>query len=216
MNKQKSGALSEAEQFEKIKTRIYDASKTACREIAREIETLIREKQNKGELTVLGLATGSTPVNLYRELIKLCKDKGLSFKDVHTFNLDEYYPIEKNHRESYNRFMHEQLFQHIDIPKKNIHLIDGSISRQDVFTSCQEYENAIKAIGGIDLQILGIGRTGHIGFNEPGSTRDTRTRLVSIDSLTRLDAARDFLGEINCSFLNLIFLDRMILCQQVP
>ena len=197
MNKQKSGALSEAEQFEKIKTRIYDASKTACRGIAREIDTLIREKQNKGEPTVLGLATGSTPVNLYRELIKLHNDEGLSFKNVHTFNLDEYYPIEKNHRESYNRFMHEQLFQHIDIPKKNIHLFDGSISRQDVFTSCQEFENAIKAIGGIDLQILGIGRTGHIGFNEPGSTRDTRTRLVSIDRLTRLDAARDFLGEIN-------------------
>jgi glucosamine-6-phosphate deaminase len=197
MKKQKNSALLEAEQFEKIKTRIYDNSNTACRGIAREIDTLIREKQNKGESAVLGLATGSTPVNLYRELIKLHKDEGLSFKNVHTFNLDEYYPIEKNHRESYNRFMHEQLFHHIDIPKNNIHLIDGNISRQDVFTSCQEYENAITAIGGIDLQILGIGRTGHIGFNEPGSTRDTRTRLVSIDRVTRLDAARDFLGEIN-------------------
>ena len=197
MNKPKSHSKSEAEQFEKIKTRIYASSKLASRGIAREIDTLIREKQIRGDITVLGLATGSTPVSLYRELIKLHKDEGLSFKNVHTFNLDEYYPLEKNHRESYNRFMHEQLFQYINIPKKNIHLSDGSISRQEVFTSCQKYEEAIKAIGGIDLQIIGIGRTGHIGFNEPGSTRDSRTRLVSIDRLTRLDAARDFLGEIN-------------------
>lgn len=197
MNKPTSNSQSEGEQFEKIKTRIYANSNFACRGLAREIDTLIREKQNKEETTILGLATGSTPVNLYRELIQLHKKEGLSFKNVHTFNLDEYFPIEKNHRESYSRFMHEQLFQHIDIPKKNIHLIDGSISRQDIFTSCQEFEDEIKAMGGIDLQILGIGHTGHIGFNEPGSTRDSCTRLVSIDRLTRLGAARDFLGEIN-------------------
>lgn len=197
MNNFKNSPSSELEQFEKVKTKIYNDSKTACRKIAEEIKTLILKKQKEDKPTVLGLATGSTPVNLYRELIMLHNNEGLSFKNVHTFNLDEYYPIKKNHRESYNRFMHEHFFQHIDIPKSNIHLIDGSISRQDIFIFCQEYEHAIKAIGGIDLQLLGIGRTGHIGFNEPGSSKDTLTRIVSIDRLTRLDAARDFLGEIN-------------------
>ncbi|MDI1319795.1 MAG: glucosamine-6-phosphate deaminase, partial [bacterium] len=150
-----------------------------------------------GQATVLGLATGSTPVRLYRQLIRLHHEEGLSFKRVITFNLDEYYGLPRNHPESYWRFMHEQLFNHIDIAPENVHVPDGMVARAGVFAWCHDYEDKIRAAGGLDLQILGIGRTGHIGFNEPGSSRESHTRLVTLDSLTRRDAARDFLGEAN-------------------
>src|SRR5690606_14309775 len=127
----------------------------------------------------------------------LHREEGLSFKRVITFNLDEYYGLPPTHPESYRRFMQEQFFNHIDIPAEAIHVPDGLVARADVFASCQAYEQAIRDAGGIDLQILGIGRTGHIGFNEPGSSRDCRTRLITLDALTRRDAARDFLGEAN-------------------
>jgi len=187
----------EAEQFEKIPTRIFDSADAAARTLANRIAEIIREKAGKGEQAVLGLATGSTPVRLYQQLIRMHKEDGLSFKNVVTFNLDEYYGLNRDHPESYYRFMQEQLFSHIDIPQENVHVPPGNIERKDAFGACQEYEAAIKKFGGIDLQVLGIGRTGHIGFNEPGSTVDSRTRLVTLDSLTRRDAARDFLGEEN-------------------
>src|SRR5213075_314804 len=165
--------------------------------VAQEIADLIREKAAKRQTCVLGLATGSTPTAVYGELVRLHKEEGLSFKNVITFNLDEYYPIRPDELQSYHRFMRENLFDHVDIEKKNIHIPDGMIPREQVFEFCQRYEKAIREAGGIDLQILGIGRTGHVGFNEPGSPRDSRTRLITLDKVTRLDAASDFFGETN-------------------
>lgn len=192
-----SATAPETEQLERIPTRVYPEANVASKELAAEIAALIRRKEAAGERAVLGLATGSTPVRLYRELIRLHQEEGLSFANVLTFNLDEYYGLERSHPESYWQFMQQQLFSHLDLPAENIHLPDGTVPRSEVYAHCREYEAAIEAAGGIDLQILGIGRTGHIGFNEPGSGAESRTRLVTLDSLTRRDAARDFLGEAN-------------------
>jgi glucosamine-6-phosphate deaminase len=188
---------SAAEQFEKIKTVIYPAAQDACAALAREVRDLIQQRQATGRDVVLGLATGSTPVPFYRELIRLHKEEGLSFKNVITFNLDEYFGLGRDHPESYWQFMHSQLFNHIDLPKDNIHVPNGTVAMEDVFASCEQYEKQIDAAGGLDLQILGIGRTGHIGFNEPGSSKESRTRLIALDHLTRRDAASDFQGEEN-------------------
>ena len=188
---------SETEQRERIPTQIHASADEACRVLAAEIATLIRQHDAAGKPTVLGLATGSTPVRLYRELIRLHREEGLSFKRVITFNLDEYYGLSATHPESYRQFMATQLFDHIDLPPQNAHVPDGMVTRTEMFAWCRSYEEKIRAAGGIDLQVLGIGRTGHIGFNEPGSGRDSRTRLVTLDGLTRRDAARDFLGEAN-------------------
>lgn len=183
--------------FEKLSTTVFSEISMAIQSLAGEIASLIRERADKGQTVVMGLATGSTPVPLYRELIRMHREDKLSFENVITFNLDEYYPLEPGHPESYHRFMHEQLFDHIDIPADNIHIPCGNCSREEVFGKCADYEAAIEAHGGIDIQILGIGRTGHIGFNEPGSSLSSKTRLVTLDSITRSDAAKDFLGESN-------------------
>ncbi len=190
-------APSEAQQRERIHTEIHASADAACLGLAAEISTLIRERASQGRPVVLGLATGSTPVRLYRELIRLHREEGLSFKNVITFNLDEYYGLTRDHPESYWRFMQEQLFGHIDIPEAQVNVPDGTVPRSGVYAWCRAYEQKIAEAGGLDLQVLGIGRTGHIGFNEPGSGRESRTRLVTLDSLTRRDAARDFLGENN-------------------
>jgi glucosamine-6-phosphate deaminase len=134
---------------------------------------------------------------LYAELGRLHKEDGLSFKNVHTFNLDEYYPMQPEALQSYVRFMREHLFDHIDIPKKNINIPDGTVSKQEIANFCRGYEEKIDRLGGLDVQVLGIGRTGHIGFNEPGSAEKSHTRLVSLDQVTRIDAASDFFGEEN-------------------
>ena len=189
--------FSESQQRERMATEIFDSADLAARQVAEHIARLIRSNGEVGKPTVLGLATGSTPVRLYRQLIKLHREEKLSFKNVITFNLDEYYGLARTHPESYWRFMHEQLFDHVDVPAANIHIPDGTVPRNEVFSTCRGYEEKIIAAGGIDIQVLGIGRTGHIGFNEPGSTRDSRTRLVTLDHITRRDAARDFLGEAN-------------------
>jgi glucosamine-6-phosphate deaminase len=146
---------------------------------------------------VLGLATGSTPVGIYDELIRLHREEGVSFKTVVSFNLDEYWPMQPDALQSYHRFMREHLFDHLDIPADAIHIPDGTLPREGIYAACAAYEEKIAAAGGIDLQILGIGRTGHIGFNEPGSTLESRTRLITLDSVTRGDAASDFFGEWN-------------------
>ncbi|MEZ5302054.1 MAG: glucosamine-6-phosphate deaminase [Verrucomicrobiales bacterium] len=185
------------DRLEKIPAHIYESPGDACAALAAEVKTLIEKRRAKGKATVLGLATGSTPVPFYRELIRLHNEEGFSFADVITFNLDEYFGVDRDHRESYARFMREQLFDHIDIDPANTHVPDGTVPSEEVFSYCSGYEKAIKEAGGIDLQILGIGRTGHIGFNEPGSSRDSRTRLITLDRITRLDAAADFLGEEN-------------------
>lgn len=187
----------EEQQYEKIPTRIFDNSDEASKKVAHEIADLIRQKEKKGEKAVLGLATGSSPTRVYDELIRLHKEEKLSFKNVITFNLDEYYPMNPDSLQSYVRFMYEHLFDHIDIKKENIHIPDGTVSRDHVYNYCREYEDKIDKAGGIDLQLLGIGRTGHIGFNEPGSTKDSLTRLITLDKVTRQDAASDFFGEEN-------------------
>lgn len=192
-----SARTSPATQFEKIPVVIYPAAPQAAAALAAEVRDLILERRADGGAAVLGLATGSTPVPFYRELIRLHREEGLSFKDVITFNLDEYFGLSRDHRESYFRFMQEQLFAHIDLRPENIHLPDGTVPLDGVFDHCAAYEQAIVDAGGIDLQVLGIGRTGHIGFNEPGSSRDSLTRLIPLDRVTRQDAAADFLGEEN-------------------
>jgi glucosamine-6-phosphate deaminase len=187
----------EAEQFERIRTKVFADSEIAVRQLAAGIADFIRRRQAENRPAVLGLATGSTPVKLYQELIRLHREEELSFKNVVTFNLDEYYGLAPAHPESYRYFMEVQLFRHIDVPLSQAHVPDGLMARNKVFEYCASYEAQIKDAGGIDIQIVGIGRTGHIGFNEPGSGRDSRTRMVALDRLTRRDAARDFRGEAN-------------------
>ncbi len=183
--------------FERCPVTIHDSAEEGALQVAAEIAELIRERSGRRERTVLGLATGSTPVPVYRELVRMHREEGLSFADVVTFNLDEYYPLPRSHRESYWQFMQDQFFRHIDIDPANTHVPDGEVGREEAFAHCREYDAAIDAAGGIDLQILGIGRTGHIGFNEPGSGAESPTRLVTLNEVTRQDAARDFLGEEN-------------------
>ncbi|MCS6852135.1 MAG: glucosamine-6-phosphate deaminase [Gemmataceae bacterium] len=181
----------------KIPTLVFPTSTQASRHVALMIESLIRQNNSAGRPTVLGLATGSTPVGLYRELIRLHKETGLDFSRVITFNLDEYYPMAPDDPHSYRRWMQETFFNHVNIPPGNIHIPDGTIPLDQVEEYCAQYEQKIRRVGGIDLQILGIGRTGHIGFNEPGSTRHSVTRLVTLDPITRRDAAGSFFGEEN-------------------
>jgi glucosamine-6-phosphate deaminase len=181
----------------RIPTLVFPTSGQASRHVALMIESLIRQNNSAGRPTVLGLATGSTPVGLYRELIRLHKEAGLDFSRVVTFNLDEYLPMAPDDPHSYRRWMQETFFNHVNIKPQNIHLPDGTLKPEEVEDYCAGYEQKIRRAGGIDLQILGIGRTGHIGFNEPGSTRHSRTRSVSLDSVTRRDAASSFFGEEN-------------------
>jgi glucosamine-6-phosphate deaminase len=168
-----------------------------ARHVAGRVETLIRTKSAAGEKAVLGLATGATPLGVYRELIRLHRQAGLDFSNVATFNLDEYYPMSADSVHSYHHFMRQHLFDHINIRSENVHIPDGAVAPRDVDAHCREYEAAIERAGGIDFQVLGIGRTGHIGFNEPGSGRTSRTRLVRLDTITRTDAAAAFCGEEN-------------------
>lgn len=181
--------------FEKTDTTIFPDAREASRVVASEIASLIRARNQIGQNTVLGLATGSTPIRLYHELVRMHRKEELSFKRVITFNLDEYYPMRPEELQSYVRFMNEHLFSHIDILPENVHIPDGTIPREKVFEFCAGYEKKIEEAGGLDIQVLGIGRTGHIGFNEPGSLAKTRTRLVTLDELTRADAAAAFFGE---------------------
>ncbi|MDQ3081245.1 MAG: glucosamine-6-phosphate deaminase, partial [Gemmatimonadota bacterium] len=165
--------------------------------VAHRIVAVITERRAAGKVPVLGLATGSTPIGVYRELIRMHRNEGLSFADVVTFNLDEYYPMRPDSIHSYYRYMWENLFDHIDIKPENVHIPDGAVSREGLSGHTSAYEQAIRDAGGIDLQILGIGKTGHIGFNEPGSGVDSRTRVIALDTVTRRDAAADFFGEDN-------------------
>jgi glucosamine-6-phosphate deaminase len=183
--------------LERIPTIVVDDHDEIARLVARRIATKIQEKNAAGEITVLGLATGSTPIGVYRELIRIHRTEGLSFRDVVTFNLDEYYPMRKDSIHAYHRYMWENLFEHIDIVPANVHIPDGTVPRDRVDDACGAYEARIARAGGIDFQILGIGKTGHIGFNEPGSGAESRTRLVHLDNITRKDAAADFFGEEN-------------------
>ncbi|MEM6852854.1 MAG: glucosamine-6-phosphate deaminase [Planctomycetota bacterium] len=182
---------------ERVPVSVHTDPAVASAYVASQIADLIREKASRGETTVLGLATGSTPVGVYNELIRLHSEEELSFKNVVTFNLDEYFPMPPKALQSYVRFMKEHLFDHIDLPEDQWHVPDGTLPPENpeaVPAYCERYEQAIADAGGIDIQLLGIGRTGHVGFNEPGSSRDSRTRMIWLDRLTRLDAASDFFG----------------------
>ena len=189
--------LLEETRFEKLPVTVYPDQHIAAQRVAKRIADLIIRKQSSGENAVLGLATGVTPIGVYEELVRLHREEGLSFRNVVTFNLDEYFPMRPNSPQSYVAFMKENLFNHIDIDMANVHIPDGTLSLEEIPTYCLEYEKKITSYGGLDLQILGIGRTGHIGFNEPGSAPNSGTRLVTLDDLTRRDASRDFGGKAN-------------------
>ena len=187
-------ATSFEKRFENIGTVVYENSVIASKSVANEIAALIREKKVQNQLCILGLATGSSPKSLYAELVRLHKEEGLSFKNVVSFNLDEYYPMEPDSINSYVRFMNELLFNHIDILPENIHIPDGTLSKEAIADYCSNYETKIEALGGLDLQVLGIGGNGHIGFNESGSLQNSKTRLVALDHITRVAASNDFSG----------------------
>jgi glucosamine-6-phosphate deaminase len=185
-----------AQSRERVPVHVLEHDEIAAT-LARRIASVVRAANEEGRDAVLGLATGSTPIGIYRELIRLHREEGLSFARVVTFNLDEYYPMQPDSIHSYHRYMWENLFEHIDIPRENVHLPRGDLPREEVDEHCRAYEQAIRDHGGIDFQLLGVGKTGHIGFNEPGSGVGSRTRLIALDTVTRRDAAADFFGEDN-------------------
>ena len=157
---------------------------------ARIIARLLREKPD----AVLGLATGSTPLGTYRELIRLHREEALDFSQVTTFNLDEYVGLPTAHPQSYHAFMRENFFQYVNVRPERIHIPDGQSA--DVPAECARYEESIRRAGGIDLQLLGIGTDGHIGFNEPSSSLASRTRIKTLTDSTRRDNARFFGGDL--------------------
>src|SRR5688572_28716424 len=178
--------------FERVPVTIVENLKDGSLLAAKQIAKLIRDKQAQGQSCVLGLATGSTPKTLYAELVRMHKEEGLSFKNVITFNLDEYYPIENDALQSYNNYMRRHLFNHIDIDRANIHIPNGELPKEEIKNHCTEYDRKLEEAGGIDLQILGIGNNGHIGFNEPGSSIYSKTRLITLDNSTRIANAYEF------------------------
>jgi glucosamine-6-phosphate deaminase len=161
-----------------------EASEVAARLIARQV----REKPS----SVLGLATGSTPCKLYQLLARMHREDGLDFSKATTFNLDEYVNLDPTHPASYHQFMEENFFSHVNVRRESVHIPDGMVA--DVPAHCAEYERAIREAGGIDLQILGLGSDGHLGFNEPGSSLASRTRIKTLTKQTRSDNARFFTG----------------------
>ena len=178
--------------FERIPVKIFENAKQGSVYAAQEIATIIKQKQAENKPCILGMATGSTPISLYAELVRMHNEEGLSFANVVTFNLDEYYPLEKEALQSYWSFMHRHLFKHIDINPSNIYIPNGELPKDEIKAACIAYENKIEELGGIDLQILGIGKNGHIGFNEPGSSIHSKTRLVSLDNSTRVANSFEF------------------------
>lgn len=168
----------------KVPTLVFENARDVDKHVVLVVESLIRERSSAGQPTVLGLPTGSTPIGVYRELIRLHQEEDLDFSNVITFNLDEYWPLDPESIHSYNRWMHETFFNHVNIPPENIHIPKGNLARKEIDAFCDEYEYLIEKAGGIDLQLLGIGRTGHVGFNEPGSARNSgRGLLRSIKKL---------------------------------
>ena len=190
-------ANKELQQYEKIPTRVFADSDEPSKIAADEIAGLIRSRQEDGRNAVLGLSVGPSTKPVFKELVRMHKEDGLSLANVITFNLQEYFPIDPEQIQSYNRAMNEVFFSQVDIKKENIHIPDGTLDRDDVFEYCQEFERKIQEAGGLDIQLVGVGRTGHVGYNEPGSSRESRTRLVTLDKVTRIDAASVFFEEKN-------------------
>ena len=175
----------------------FESNEDVARHVARIIANTVRERNSFGQQAVLGLPSGSTPVGVYRELVRMHRDEGLDLSRVVTFNLDEYYGLRADRLQSYRRWMCETFFDHVNIARENIHILDGAVAAEEVEEHCRRFEEAIRRAGGIDLMLLGIGRNGHIGFNEPFCERNSRTRLVTLDPVTRKDAAGDFFHEEN-------------------
>jgi len=176
---------------------VHGSSRAASRAVADDIAGWIRRRDEEGRRVVLGLATGSTPKQVYAELVRLHREEGLSFRNAVVFNLDEYWPMQAGARQSFHRYLGEHLLDHVDVPREQTHLVRGDVPLERIPDWCRAYEERIRDAGGIDLQLLGVGRSGHVAFNEPGSGRRTRTRLITLDRSTRLDAASEFFGEWN-------------------
>ena len=174
---------------------VFGSNVELARVVAQQIAAVIRERSAMGQKAVLGLPTGSTPVGVYRELIRMHREEGLDFSRVVTFNVVEYYGVAPDQLQSYHRWMRDHFFRHVNVPAENIHIPDGLTPTADVEDYCRRYETAIEQAGGIDVQLLGVGRNGHIAGNEPFSSRNGRTRLVTLDVVTRRDAASDFFSE---------------------
>ncbi len=191
------GSTTEDSWREKIPIKIFDRPGDLSLQVARHIASLVAERKKAGKDLVLGLPTGSTPIGVYQHLVRMHQEEGLDLSNVVTFNLDEYYPMKPDNLQSYHRFMHENFFDHVNIAPENIHIPKGDVERENLTNYCLAYEKEILDAGGLDLILLGIGRSGHIGFNEPGSGPETRTRVIILDELTRKDAASDFFGDDN-------------------
>ncbi|MCB9899029.1 MAG: glucosamine-6-phosphate deaminase [Planctomycetes bacterium] len=179
-----------------MSVRVFAERAAAVRCVVDEIEALVRARAAAGHPCVLGLATGRTMEDVHAELVRRHRERGLSFASVHTVNLDEYWPVERGAPGSFGHAMHEQLFRHVDLPPDHILVPDGSVAERDVPERARAFEDAVAAWGGVDLQLLGIGRTGHLGFNEPGTPFDAPTRLVTLHETTRADAAATYPGEV--------------------
>ena len=183
-----------ADRYEKVPVRVYGKPSEAVKAVAREIADLIRSNAAKSEKCVLGLATGSSPIKLYQELVRMHKEEGLSFKNVVTFNLDEYLPMAKESEHSYHYFMHHHLFDHIDIDPANIHIPDGTVSESEISDWCTRYD---REASGLDILVMGIGTEGQIGFNEVGSSEKSRTRTILMSYKTRKTQSKNFNGDIS-------------------
>ena len=178
--------------LEKIPTDIYETVDEGVDQIARDIAQVIRDKQKAGRFCVLALAGGNSPRNVYAALVRMHKEEGLSFRNVIVFNLYEYYPLAPDAINSNLNALKEMLLDHVDIDKQNIFSPDGSIAKDTIFEYCRLYEQRIESFGGLDIALLGIGRVGNIGFNEPGSRLNSTTRLILLDNASRNDAAKMF------------------------
>ena len=176
-----------------IKTKIYNDNSEGSRELAKILVDNCNQILSKKNRCVVSLPTCNSPINLYKSLIELYKKKQISFKNIVFFNLDEFYPISKKDPQSYSIYLNEKLFDHIDMPKKNINLFNGNIKEKGIKRHCIDFEKKIKELGGLDIQVLGIGKNGHIGFNEPGSQINSKTRKVKISN----DSIKVIVNEFN-------------------
>lgn len=182
--------------FELIQTEVVSSAVQGCLNVATEVANVIRKSASKGEKCVVGLSTGLSPMGVYRELVRMHKEEGLSFKNVVVFTLDEFYPMAKDAPHSRSKTLKEELLNHIDIDSQNVHLIDGSSTIEEASGYCKEYEKQIEAAGGLDIMILGIGTAGQIGFNEPGTHKNSKTRLVALANRTRMSLSSSFFAGI--------------------